>query len=139
MSEMRNHLDAARGAYQATRYPGDLGSQVLAGRRNIWPRIVGTIVAGAAAAVIVVVLMNQSIEPTKPLSVKIAPPTTQEITLNTLPGVPEMPQANLASSSLDGPIFLPSLPGFPTLSEVTAETTQTLPTTNQTPTTQEAL
>ncbi len=137
MSEMRNQLNTAREAYEGTRYPGDLASQMLPVRNNWWPRIIGTIVAGAAAAVIVVILLNQSI--VQPVSrTQNNPPTTQDSTAVTIPGLPEMPQASTVASTLDQPIFLPSLPSFPTLADVTAETSQ-LPTTNQSPTTQESL
>jgi len=137
MSEMRSHLDAGREAYSATRYPGDLALQMIPMRRNWWPRIIGTVVAGAAAAIIVVVLLNQSIMQPIPRAGG-NPPTTQDSASVTLPGLPEMPQATAVATTLDQPIFLPSLPLFPTLADVTAETNQ-LPTTNQSPTTQESL
>jgi hypothetical protein len=59
MKELRKHLQAARGEYEAARYPGDLSSQVL-GRRQTsrngrW--VVGVIFA-AAAALFVVLWMN---------------------------------------------------------------------------------
>jgi hypothetical protein len=136
MSELRKHIDIARGAYQSTRYPGDLASQVLPVRRNLWPRIIGSVIASAAAAIIVVILLNQSLVQTAP-RIDIVP-ATQDTNLVTLPGIPEMPQAVTLSTTLDQPIFLPSLPTFPSLSDITLEANQSN-TTNQIPTTQESL
>lgn len=59
MSDLRKHLDAAKGEYRSTRYPGDLAAQVLKrpqGSRN--GRWVVAAMFAAAAVLFVMLWMN---------------------------------------------------------------------------------
>lgn len=120
MSQFREQLHAAQLSYHAPLYPDDLASQLFPAKRTIWPRIIGTLVVGAIAAIVVVVLLNESmVVPPSPrgdvmITRQHAPPVQP-----LLGAPPQMPQNVMpAPAAGDQPLFLPSLPSFPSLGEV---------------------
>jgi len=113
MSQLREQLLSAQLGYHAPIYPDDLATQLLPPKRQLWPRIVATLIAGAIAAAIVIMLLNQSIvvpqaKQRKPVDPELSP------TIAVLPGLPSL------SSRVndDQPVFLPSLPALPSLNDV---------------------
>jgi hypothetical protein len=139
MSEMRDHLHAAQLTYHAAVYPEDLAAKLIPARRSLWPQIIATAVAGGAAAIIVIMLLNQTIVQSLPQRSDIvaAKPSPSVVSL---PGVPQMPQTiPLAPRLGDQPLFLPSLPSFPSLGDVINGSSPSNDTANETPTTQESL
>jgi hypothetical protein len=118
MSEFRDQLHVARLGYHAPLYPNDLASQLFPPKRSIWPRIIGTLVAGAAAVLMVTVLLEQAIvQPQPQRSEQVASkPPPEDVNL---PALPRMPQTVLpAPVTGDQPLFLPSLPSFPSIGDV---------------------
>jgi hypothetical protein len=118
MSELREKLHAARLGYHTPLYPQDLASQLLPQKQSIWPRIIATLLAGAIAAAIVIVLLGQTVTPTQPARSERVPLKAPAPSYAVLPGLPQMPQ-NLTppQTSGDQPVFLPSLPSLPSLGE----------------------
>ena len=138
MGEFRNQIHAAQLSYHAPLYPDDLASQLLPARRSFWPRIIGTLLGGAAAVVIVIVLVNQAIMPTPPRSDAIA--TMRPVRASSgLPGLPVMPQSTPPAPKLDQPLFLPALPSFPSLGDVIDGSNQTNETPKEAPKSRESL
>src|SRR4051794_29354691 len=117
MSQLREQLYAARLGYHTPLYPEDLASQLLPARQNIWPRIIATLLAGAIAAVIVIMLMNQTITPTQPARSERVPLKAPAPSYAVLPGLPQMPQNLTPPHMSDQPVFLPSLPSLPSLND----------------------
>ncbi|HEV8377792.1 MAG TPA: hypothetical protein VGP99_03000, partial [Tepidisphaeraceae bacterium] len=114
MNQFREQLHAARLSYHAPVYSDDLASQIIPPRRSIWPRIVGTVLAGAAAASIVIVLLNQTIVPPQPQRIEKVAARQHSPEFAILPGLPQIPQTSpLAPTLGDQPVFLPSLPILP--------------------------
>ena len=114
MSQLREQLLSAQLGYHAPIYPDDLATQLLPPKRQLWPRIVATLIAGAIAAVIVIVLLNQSITVPQAKKVERMPVKGPSPSVAVLPGLPPLfsPVRN------DQPVFLPTLPALPSLSEV---------------------
>jgi hypothetical protein len=139
MSDLRDKVQTAANAYLATRYPGDLASQILPARPNLWPKIIGAVIASAAAAIIVMVLLNQAIDPLPSRQTERLPTTNPGPAFVSLPELPPMPEAITLAPTLDQPLFLPSLPLFPSLGDVLNTSNQSDNTTNDAPTTQESL
>jgi hypothetical protein len=101
--------------------------------------MVGAIIASAAAAIIVIVLLNQAIVPS-PRQTERVPATQQGPAFVSLPALPQMPETlTLAPTLDDQPLFLPSLPIFPSLGDVINVSNPSGDTTNDVPTTQESL
>lgn len=115
MSQFRERFHAAQLNYHQPAYPDDLASQLLAPKRRMWPVVVGTLLAGAALAIIVIVLLNQVVVPVPQQGNQKKQPGPE---LASLPGIPEMPRTAVAPSVGDQPVFLPGLPSFPSLTEV---------------------
>src|SRR5436190_24337470 len=93
MSQFRQQLHAAQLSYHAPLYPDDLATQLFPPRRNIWPRIIGTVVLGLAAALIVVVLLDQAIVPAAPQHEMVFKrPQRLMLDQNGVPSNPSMPQ-----------------------------------------------
>ena len=140
MSDMREHLHAAQLTYHAAVYPEDLAAKLIPARRSLWPQIIATAVAGGAAAVIVIMLLNQTIVQSLPQRSDIVGAKKSSPSVVSLPGVPQMPQTiPLAPRLGDEPLFLPSLPSFPSLGDVINGSSPSNDTANETPTTQESL
>ena len=119
MSQFREQLHVAQLSYHAPLYPDDLASQLLPARRALWPRIVGTVIAGAVAACMVMVLLSQTIAPPPQQHSERAAARRQSPAVVSIPGVPQMPNGELpAPNTGEQPLFLPSLPSFPSLGEV---------------------
>ncbi len=97
------------------RYPGDLAMEVDGGRGRWWPRSVGVLVTGAAAAILVVVLLKGAIDPKPPTRVERVPQTQREQVVMTMPALPQMPAMPSMAWEFEGPMLLPALPGFPSL------------------------
>ena len=115
MSQFREQLLSAQLGYHAPIYPDDLATQLLPPKRQLWPRIVATLIAGAIAAAIVIMLLNQSIVVPQAKKTERAPVDPQSSpTIAILPGLPSL------SSPVndDQPVFLPSLPALPSLGDV---------------------
>jgi len=114
MSQLREQLLSAQLGYHAPIYPDDLATQLLPPKRQLWPRIVATLIAGAIGTAIVIMLLNQSI--VVPQAKKQRKPVDPESspTIAVLPGLPSL------SSPVndDQPVFLPSLPALPSLNDV---------------------
>jgi hypothetical protein len=139
MSQFREQLHAAQLSYHAPLYPDDLASQLFPPKRNIWPRIIGTLVVGAVAAIVVVVLLNEAI---------VQPQAQHDVVMQKqqapegvhFPAVPQMPQNEMpAPPSGDQPLFLPSLPSFPSFGEVIGGSSQTKESPKEAPKTRESL
>ena len=114
MSQLREQLLSAQLGYHAPIYPDDLATQLLPPKRQLWPRIVATLIAGAIGAAIVIVLLNQSITVPQTKKIEKVPAKAPTPSLAVLPGLPPLspPVSN------DQPVFLPSLPALPSLGEV---------------------
>jgi len=114
MSDLRDQLLSAQLGYHAPIYPDDLATQLLPPKRVLWPRIAATLIAGAVAAAIVIMLLNQSIVTPQAKKVERVPVNAPSPAIAVLPGLPSLspPVGN------DQPLFLPSLPSLPSLSEV---------------------
>jgi len=124
MSQFREQFHAAQLSYHAPLYPDDLASQLFPPKRSIWPRIIGTLVVGAVAAIVVVVLLNEAI---------VQPQAQRDVVIQKqqapegmhIPSVPLMPQNELpAPRTGDQPLFLPSLPSFPSFGDVIGGSSQ---------------
>jgi hypothetical protein len=114
MSDLRDQLLSAQLGYHAPIYPDDLATQLLPPKRSLWPRVAATLIAGAVAVVVVIMLLNQSITVPQAQRKEKAPTKAPTPSLAVLPGLPQLapPMVN------DQPVFLPSLPSLPSLSEV---------------------
>ncbi len=141
MSQLREHLEAAREGYLAVRYPGDLALQVLPVRRNRWSKFIGAAVAGLAAAMVVMILLHQAmVQPTRQQRVVLPAPQQHRPVFVVLPGLPQSPKSmTLAPALGDHPVFLPALPSFPSLLETLSDSNEGSETTDQNSTTREAL
>jgi len=122
MSQLREQLEAARENYLSARYPGELAQQVLPLRRAWWSRWVGTAVAGAAAAIVVAVVVHENLKQA-PMQRVVAPAgQPKRPVFVVLPGLPQAPKSmTLAPALGDKPVFLPALPTFPSLLETLSE------------------
>ena len=114
MSQLREQLLSAQLGYHAPIYPDDLVTQLLPPKRQLWPRIVATLIAGAIAAAIVIVLLNQSITVPQTKKIEKVPAKAATPSIAVLPGLPPLSPA----VNNDQPVFLPSLPALPSLGEV---------------------
>jgi len=114
MGQLREQMLSAQLGYHAPIYPDDLASQLLPPKRTLWPRIVATLIAGAVAAAIVIMLLNQSIVTPQAKKIERVPSNAPSPSLAVLPGLPPLspPMTN------GEPVFLPSLPSLPSLSDV---------------------
>ena len=124
MSQLREQLESARETYLAARYPGELALAVLPVRRDWWWRVMGTAVAAAAAVIVVAVLVREGIvRPTAPQQRVVLPMGQPKRPIFVvLPGLPQAPKSmTLAPALGDKPVFLPSLPTFPSLLETLNE------------------
>ena len=141
MSQLREQFDAARETYLAERYPGDLASQVFSARRSWSWRFIGTAVAGAAAAIIAIILLHQAIvQPTGQQRAVPLPSQQRRPVFVVLPGLPQAPKSmTLAPALGDRPVFLPALPSFPSLIETLSEPIEAFEITDENSTTREAL
>jgi hypothetical protein len=120
MSQLREQLEAARENYLAARYPDNLASEVLSVRRDWFWKLMGTAVAGMAAAIVVAVLVREGIVRPTPTPQRVVLPTAppKRPTFVVLPGLPQAPKAMTMAPALgDKPVFLPALPTFPSLLE----------------------
>src|SRR3954463_11336031 len=90
MSQLREQLLSAQLGYHAPIYPNDLASQLLPPKRTLWPRIVATLIAGAIAAAIVIVLLNQSITVPQAQRKEKAPANPPSPSIAVLPGLPPL-------------------------------------------------
>ena len=142
MSQLREQLEEARETYLAARYPGELASQVLLVRRDWWWKLMGTAVAGAAAAILVAVLVREGIVRPTPKQRRAVLPMAQpkRPMFVVLPGLPQAPKSmTLAPALGDKPVFLPSLPTFPSLLETLNEPDEASELIDQNPNATEAL
>jgi hypothetical protein len=137
MGQFRDQLHAAQLSYHAPSYPEDLASQLLPVRRSFWPRFIGTLVGGAAAAMIVIALVNHAIEPSPPQSESVGVKRPARASSG-MPGLPQMPKTATPAPDLNVPLFLPALPSFPSLGDVIG-LNQTDESPNETPTPRESL
>jgi len=115
MSQFREQLLSAQLGYHAPIYPDDLATQLLPPKRQLWPRIVATLIAGAIAAAIVIMLLNQSIVVPQAKKIERKPVDPESSpTIAVLPGLPPLS----APINDNQPVFLPSLPALPSLGDV---------------------
>ena len=121
VSNLRDHLDAARAAYHSERYPGDLAEELLGQpRRRIIPwTIVATAVTGIAAALLFWIgagpdpLLDKP-TPAGPEMVAVvpAPITASEeyVETITMPTMPDYFEVTPAAEDLSS---IPAIPSFP--------------------------
>lgn len=135
MSQLRDQMLSAQLGYHAPIYPDDLATQLLPPKRQIWPRIVATLIAGAIATAIVIMLLNQSIVVPQAKKTEKAPAKAATPSMAVLPGLPPLsgPVSN------DEPVFLPSLPALPSFGEVIWTPEKENQTPSQTPGSRESL
>jgi hypothetical protein len=137
MGVFRDQLHVARLSYHAPLYPNDLAAQLFPPKRSLWPRIIGTVAAGTAAAILVTVLLEQAVVQPQPSERVAANPPPEVVNL---PALPRMPQTVLpAPATGDEPLFLPSLPSFPSLGEVIEAPNQPNQSPNEAPKSRESL
>src|SRR5438874_1158561 len=122
--------------------PARLVGPVLLVRRDWWWKLMGTAVAGAAAAIVVAVLVREGIlRPTPPQQRAVLPTAQPKRPMFVvLPGLPQAPKSmTLAPALGDKPVFLPSLPTFPSLLETLNEPDEASELIDQNPNATEAL
>ena len=109
MSDLRKQLDAARADYRSQRYPGHLADELLAPpRRRIIPwTIIGTMVTGIAAAV--VILIARPGDPNVNKSTGVAPDAVAVAPTSAPTSVDEV---RVESAAVANVLSLPSMPQY---------------------------
>jgi hypothetical protein len=148
VSELRKQLDAMKGEYDATRYPGNLAADVLRPRRHLFLRI--AVSAAALSAIAAGVALWMSIQPlaTSPNKPSVATTVNPTLITPTTQAAQEVPVMSWTFSAPtfpqggallpdDASMSMPAMPSLPSFADIKESETQSQ--TDSTATTKEAV